>query len=133
MSLFSFIDTEKSESFVSVQVWQLFGQVSFNLLELLQLLSISETIVYYTVSVIYMMLFWGCYLQMFYFQQTLPLSMYILIIYFPSSALGYNNIRKQHKLCQTPHPPQELLKYGSTTCTFSNSCFLFWHWSLLNE
>lgn len=57
MSLFPFIDTEKSEMFGPVQVWQLFGQDSFNLLELLQLLSISETIVYDTVSAIYMILF----------------------------------------------------------------------------
>lgn len=55
MSLFPFIDTEKSERFVPVEVWQLFGQDS--LLELLQLLSISGTIVYYTVSAIYMTLF----------------------------------------------------------------------------
>lgn len=57
MSLFPFIDTEKSERFVPVEVWQLFGQDSFTLLELLQLLSISGTIVYYTVSAIYMILF----------------------------------------------------------------------------
>lgn len=57
MSLFPFIDTEKSEKFVPGEVWQLFGQDSFTLLELLRLLSISETIVYYIVSAIYMILF----------------------------------------------------------------------------
>lgn len=56
MSLFPFVDTEKCERFVPVQVWQLFGQDSFNLLKLLKLLSISETIVYYTVSAIYIIL-----------------------------------------------------------------------------